>query len=466
MKHAVVILAAGKGKRMRSKTPKVLHPLLGRPMLAYPVAAAKESGAERVVVVVGHGAEAVKAAISDAGVVFAHQEAPLGTAHALAQAAPALAGFRGAVVATSGDTPRLRPETIRALVGALEAAGGRGMAMLTLELKDPTGYGRVVRGPDGRVVRIVEEKDASPAEREIREVNSGVYAFDPEVWNLLPRVKNDNAQGEYYLPDLVALYLEAGLPVVAVAAGDPSELLGANDRAQLAALEEAMLAELRERWMREGVRMHLPETIYLEPDVALAPDVVLEPGVVLKGRTEIGEGARIGAYSILADSTIAPGAEVRPHSVLEGARLEPGAVAGPFARLRPGAVLEEGAFVGNFVEVKNSRLGRGVKAGHLAYLGDAAVGEGTNIGAGVITANYDGEKKHKTKIGRRAFIGSNAVLIAPIEIGDEGFVAGGSAINQNVPAGALAIARGKQRVLEGWVWRKRGRYALRAEVRE
>ncbi len=466
MKHAVVILAAGKGKRMRSKTPKVLHPLLGRPMLAYPVAAAKESGAERVVVVVGHGAEAVKAALADAGVLFVHQDPPLGTAHALAQAAPVLAGFGGAVVVTSGDTPRLRASTIRALVKALEEAGGRGMAMLTLELKDPTGYGRVVRGEDGRVVRIVEEKDASPKERAIREVNSGVYAFDPEVWNLLPRVKNENAQGEYYLPDLVALYLEAGLPVVAVPAGDPSELLGANDRVQLAVLEGAMLAELRERWMREGVRMHLPETIYLEPDVALAPDVVLEPGVVLKGKTEIGEGARIGAYSVIADSQIAPGAEVRPHSVLEGARLAPGAVAGPFARLRPGAVLEEGAFVGNFVEVKKSRLGRGVKAGHLAYLGDAEVGEGTNIGAGVITANYDGEKKHRTKIGRRAFIGSNAVLIAPVEIGDEGFVAGGSAINQDVPAGALAIARGKQRILEGWVWRRRGRYSEKAEVRE
>ena len=466
MKHAVVILAAGKGKRMRSKTPKVLHPLLGRPMLAYPVAAAKRSGAERVVVVVGHGAEAVKEALKDAGVVFVHQEKPLGTAHALAQAEPVLAGFEGAVVVTSGDTPRLRPETIRALVGALEAAGGRGMAMLTLELKDPTGYGRVVRGEDGRVVRIVEEKDAGPEERAIREVNSGVYAFDPSVWRLLPEVKNENAQGEYYLPDLVALYLREGLPVAAVPAEDPSELLGANDRAQLAAIERAMLAELRGRWMREGVRMHLPETIYLEPDVELAPDVVLEPGVVLKGRTEVGEGARIGAYSVIADSQIAAGAEVRPHSVLEGARLEPGAVAGPFARLRPGAVLEAGAFVGNFVEVKNARLGQGVKAGHLAYLGDAEVGEGTNIGAGVITANYDGERKHRTKIGRRAFIGSNSVLIAPVEVGDEGFVAGGSAINQDVPAGALAIARAKQKNLEGWVWRRRGRYPEKAEVRE
>jgi len=466
MKHAVVILAAGKGKRMRSKTPKVLHPLLGRPMVRYPIDAAKESGAERVVVVVGHQAEAVKEALKDAGVAFAYQESPLGTAHALAQARPLLEGFEGAVVVTSGDTPLLRPETIRALVAALEAAGGEGMALLSFEAQDPTGYGRVVRGPDGRVVRIVEEKDASEAEKKIREVNAGVYAFDRRVWELLSRVKNDNAQGEYYLPDLVALYLEAGLPVVALKAEDERELLGANDRAQLAEIEGVLLDRLRRRWMQEGVRMHLPETIYLEPEVSLAPDVVLEPGVVLKGKTEVGEGVRVGAYSVVTNSRLEAGAEVRPHSVLEKAHLKPGAVAGPFARLRPGAVLEEEAFVGNFVEVKNAHLGRGVKAGHLAYLGDAEVGEGTNVGAGVITANYDGEKKHKTTIGRRAFIGSNAVLIAPVTVGDEGFVAGGSTITQDVPAGALAVARARQKTIEGWVWRKRGEYSKKAEVRE
>ena len=466
MKHAVVILAAGEGKRMRSKTPKVLQPLLGRPMVAYPVAAAKESGAERVVVVVGHGAEAVKAALSGAGVEFAHQERPLGTAHALAQAEGVLKGFPGAVVVTSGDAPLVRGETLRSLVWALEEAGGRGMALLTFTPPDPTGYGRVVRDEAGRVVGIVEEKDASEEEKAIREVNAGVYAFDEHVWELLKEVKNDNAQGEYYLPDLVALYLKRGLPVVAVPAGDASELLGANDKAQLAEVEKVMLDRLRQNWQRAGVRMHLPETIYLEPEVELAPDAVLEPGVVLRGRTKVGEGARVGAYSVLVDAELAPGAEVRPHSVLEGARLEAGAVAGPFARLRPGAVLEAGAFVGNFVEVKNSRLGPGVKAGHLAYLGDAEVGEGTNVGAGVITANYDGEKKHKTKIGRRAFIGSNSVLIAPVTIADDAFVAGGSAINQDVPSGALAIARARQRNIPGWVWRRRGRYANDTEVGE
>ena len=457
MRHAVVILAAGKGTRMKSSRPKVLHELLGRPMISYPVAAARESGAERVVVVVGHGAEEVKRALAGSGVEFALQERQLGTAHALAQARGALEDFDGVVVVTSGDTPLVRAETLRSLAGALAETGGRGMALLTLTLADPTGYGRVVRGPDGRVARIVEEKDAGPEERAIREVNSGVYAFDRRVWELLGRVGNENAQGEYYLPDLVALYLEEGLPVLAVPAADPSELLGANDRAQLAEVEGVLLDRLRSRWMREGVRMHLPGTVYLEPGVALAPDVVLEPGVVLAGETRVGQGARVGAYSVVRDSVVEAGAEVRPHSVLEGAHLKPGAVAGPFARLRPGAVLEEGAFAGNFVEVKNSRLGRGVKAGHLAYLGDAEVGEGTNVGAGVITANYDGERKHKTKIGPRAFIGSNSVLIAPVEIGEEGFVAGGSAINRDVPPGSLAIARSRQRVVEGWVWRRRGK---------
>ncbi len=464
MKHAVVILAAGKGTRMKSARPKVLHPLLGTPMVRYPVQAALESGAERVVVVVGHAKEAVTAALADLPVAFAEQRPPLGTAHALAAARDRLAGFDGAVLVLNGDTPLIRPGTLARLKAALAAQGGRGMALLTLTLDDPTGYGRVIREGE-RVARIVEEKDATPEEKAVREVNSGVYAFDPRVFSFLEALDNQNAAGEYYLPDVVRRYLEAGLPVAAVPAPDPEELLGANDRAQLAVLEGVLLSRLRARWMRAGVRMHLPETIYLEPSVELAADVVLEPGVILKGQTTIAEGARVGAYSVVADSVLAPGAEVRPHSVLEGARLGPGAVAGPFARLRPGAVLEEGAFVGNFVEVKKSHLGPGVKAGHLAYLGDAEVGAGTNVGAGVITANYDGERKHRTTIGENAFIGSNAVLIAPVTIGREAFVAGGSAINRDVPAGALAIARGRQRVLEGWVWRKRKEYPEKREER-
>jgi len=450
---AVVILAAGKGTRMKSARPKVLHPLLGRPLVEYAARAARQAGAERVVVVIGHGAEAVQQVLEPLGVRTALQAEQLGTAHALASARAALQGWDGPVVVTMGDAPLVSAATLRGLAEALPAGGG--MAMLTFEPADPAQYGRVLRDEKGDVARVVEYKDAAPGERAVREVNAGVYAFDANVWDFLEEVDRDNAAGEYYLPDLIGVYQKHGLPVRAFKADDPTELLAVNDRVQLAAVERVLLERLRVRWMREGVRMVMPETVYLEPDVELAPDVTLEPGVMLRGRTRIGEGGVVGAYSLLTDSELAPGAEVRPHSVLEGARLGPGAVAGPFARLRPGAVLEAGAFVGNFVEVKKSRLGPGVKAGHLAYLGDAEVGAETNVGAGTITANYDGAKKHPTIIGPRAFIGSNSVLIAPVRIGAEATVAAGSAINTDVPEGALAIARGRQRNIEGWAERKR-----------
>ncbi|WP_287416985.1 bifunctional UDP-N-acetylglucosamine diphosphorylase/glucosamine-1-phosphate N-acetyltransferase GlmU [Oceanithermus sp.] len=452
MSFAVVVLAAGKGTRMKSALPKVLHPLLGRPLVEYAARAALDAGAERVVVVVGHGAEEVSAALEPLGVRTALQAEQLGTAHALASAREALSDWEGPVVVTMGDAPLISAGTLAGLAQAVPTGGG--MAMLTFEPDDPAQYGRVIRDAAGRVDRVVEYKDASPEERAVREVNAGVYAFDAHVWDYLSEIGRDNAAGEYYLPDLIGVYQQHGLEVRAFKASDPTELLAVNDRAQLAAVERVLLERLRARWMREGVRMVMPETIYLEPTVELAPDVTLEPGVMLKGATRVGAGVSVGAFSIVSDSELAPGAEVRPHSVLEGARLAAGAVAGPFARLRPGAVLEANAFVGNFVEVKKSRLGPGVKAGHLAYLGDAEVGAGTNVGAGTITANYDGVKKHPTIIGPRAFIGSNSVLIAPVRIGAEATVAAGSAINQDVPAGALGIARARQRNLEGWAERK------------
>lgn len=453
MNFAVVVLAAGKGTRMKSELPKVLHPLLGRPLIEYSARASQDAGAERVVVVIGHGSEEVATALRPLGVQTAIQEEQLGTAHALASARPALADWDGPVVVTMGDAPLISAETLRNLAAAVPEEGG--MAMLTFEPADPAQYGRVVRDASGNVDRVVEFKDASPEERALREVNAGVYAFDANVWGFLEEVDRDNAAGEYYLPDLIGVYQRHGLPVRAFKAADPTELLAVNDRMQLAEVEKALLNDLRKKWMRAGVRMIMPETIYLEPSVELAPDVTLEPGVMLKGQTRIGEGSSVGAYSIVSDSEIASGVEVRPHSVLEGAVLKERAVVGPFARLRPQAVLEEGAFVGNFVEVKKSRLGPGVKAGHLAYLGDAEVGEGTNVGAGTITANYDGQQKHPTIIGPRAFIGSNSVLIAPVRIGAEATVAAGSAINQDVPDGALAIARSRQRNIAGWAERQR-----------
>ncbi|AFV76617.1 UDP-N-acetylglucosamine diphosphorylase/glucosamine-1-phosphate N-acetyltransferase [Thermus oshimai JL-2] len=449
--HAHVILAAGQGTRMKSRLPKVLHPLLGRPMLAYAVEAALALAPERLVVVVGHGGEAVREALGGYPVVFAEQKEQLGTAHALLQAEGALKGFSGPILVTQGDTPLLAPDTLRALLAALKE--GAGMALLTVELPDPTGYGRILREGE-EVLANVEEKDASPEVKAIREVNAGAYAFDPFLFQALREVRNENAAREYYLPDLIAIYRAHGKKVVAVR-GRVEEALGVNTRLELARVEELLLDRLRREWMLRGVRMLLPETIYLEPSVELAPDVTLGPGVVLKGKTRVGEGCEVGAYSVLEDTVLEPGARVLPHSVLQGAHLEGGADAGPFARLRPGAVLKRGAHVGNFVEVKNSVLHEGVKAGHLAYLGDAEVGAGANIGAGVITANYDGKRKHRTEIGEGAFIGSNSVLVAPVRIGPGALVGAGSVVTEDVPEDALALARARQRNLLGYARRKR-----------
>ncbi|KHG65464.1 N-acetylglucosamine-1-phosphate uridyltransferase [Thermus sp. 2.9] len=449
--HAHVILAAGQGTRMKSRLPKVLHLLLGKPMLLYAVETALALGPERLVVVVGHGASLVEEALRGYPVEIARQEAQLGTAHALLQAEALLKDFPGPFLVTQGDTPLLSPKTLKALLA--KVAEGAGMALLTVELENPTGYGRILREGE-EVLANVEEKDASPTLKAIREVNAGAYAFDGFLFQALKEVKNENAAQEYYLPDLIAIYRAHGKKVVAVR-GVAEEALGVNTREELARVEGVLLARLRAEWMKRGVRMVLPETIYLEPSVELAPDVTLWPGVVLRGRTRVGEGCEVGAYAILEDTILEPGAKVQAHTVAQGAHLHGGADAGPFARLRPGAVLEEGVHVGNFVEVKNSRLHPGVKAGHLAYLGDAEVGEGSNIGAGVITANYDGKRKHKTFIGKQAFIGSNSVLVAPVRVGDGAMVGAGSVITHDVPEDALAVARGRQRNLEGYAKRKR-----------
>lgn len=450
--HAHVILAAGQGTRMRSRLPKVLHPLLGKPMLLYALEAALALKPERLVVVVGHGGEKVVEALEGYPVEVAWQKEQLGTAHALLQAEGLLRDFPGPFLVTQGDTPLLSPRTLEALLRRVRE--GAGMALLTVELLDPTGYGRILREGE-KVLANVEEKDAAPEVKAIREVNAGAYAFDGFLFQALKEVRNENAAREYYLPDLIAIYRAHGKKVVAVR-GVAEEALGVNTREELARVEGVLLRRLRAEWMGKGVRMILPETIYLEPSVELAPDVTLWPGVVLKGKTRIGEGCEVGPYAVLEDTVLEPGAKVQAHTVAQGAHLHPGASAGPFARLRPGAVLMEEVHVGNFVEVKNSLLHKGVKAGHLAYLGDAEVGEGTNIGAGVITANYDGKRKHKTQIGKKAFIGSNSVLVAPVRVGDRALVGAGSVITQDVPEGALAVARERQKNLEGYALRKLG----------
>ncbi|WP_299429037.1 bifunctional UDP-N-acetylglucosamine diphosphorylase/glucosamine-1-phosphate N-acetyltransferase GlmU [uncultured Meiothermus sp.] len=455
MAHAVVILAAGLGTRMKSRLPKVLHPLLGKPLVGYCLDTAFASGAEKVVVVIGHGAKQVRQTFEGyPNLSFVVQEQQLGTAHALAQARPVLAGFPGPIVVTQGDTPLTRVETLTGLVEAMQE-GATGMAMLTMKLDDPTGYGRILRDEHGEILGNVEHKDATPEQRAICEINPGVYCFDSSLWEKLAQVDNQNAAREYYLPDLIRIYREAGQKVASTASKDTGELLGVNSRAQLAEVERILLQRLRAHWMAQGVRMIQPETIYLEPAVELAADVTLWPGVVLRGQTRLGEGVEVGAYAVLSDTTVEAGGRIKSHTVCDEAYVSSGAYVGPFARLRPRAYLEEGAHVGNFVELKNARLGKKAKVGHLAYLGDAEVGEESNIGAGVITANYDGQQKHRTTIGKRVFVGSNSVLIAPVTLADGSFIAGGSGINQDVPEDALAIARERQRNIEGYMKRKR-----------
>ncbi len=451
----VVVLAAGAGTRMKSTLPKMLHQVCGRPMVAWAVKVAQALEARDIVVVTGHGAEQVEAALGGMGLQFVRQHEQLGTGHAFLLAAQKLRGGADVLV-LYGDSPMIRPETLQAMRAEHQGAGNA-LTVLTSQLSDATGYGRIVRGKQGDLERIVEQKAATPTELSITEFNSGVYLMDERAGTLAGRIGNDNPAKEYYLTDLVQLYRQEGARVAAFNISDPSEVMGANDRVQLAELETLMRRRINEGHMRAGVTLQDPATTLIESDVQIARDVVLEQGVVLRGNTSVQTGVRVGAYSVVTDSQLAQEVTIKSHSVLEGAVVGEGSTVGPFARLRPGAVLAEEVHVGNFVEVKNTQLARGVKAGHLAYLGDASIGQESNIGAGTITANFDGLEKHRTTIGAGAFIGSNTTLIAPVTVADGGFVAGGSAINQDVPAGSLAVARAQQRNIARWAvnyWRK------------
>ncbi|BDP42432.1 bifunctional protein GlmU [Deinococcus aetherius] len=445
----VVILAAGQGTRMRSALPKVLHPVAGRPMVAWAVKAAQELGARNVIVVTGHGAGQVEAALKDSGVHFARQDRQLGTGHAFLCGAAALPGDGADILVLYGDTPLLRTETLRALL-ADHRAGESAFTILTGELPDATGYGRIIRDASGDVERIVEEKAATPQQKAVREFNSGVYLMDGRAPDLARRITNTNAAGEYYLTDLLELYRREGARVRAFRLQDPDEVTGANDRTGLAQAEAILRRRINMAHMRAGVTLQDPDTTRIEDTVTLGRDVTVEPGVILRGETQVADGVTLGAYSVVTDSVLGAGVVVKPHSVLEGARVGEGSDVGPFARLRPGTVLGKDVHVGNFVETKNAHLDEGVKAGHLAYLGDVTVGAETNIGAGTIVANFDGVNKHQTRVGAGVFIGSNSTLIAPRVVGDAAFVAAGSTLHEDVPDGALAVARGKQRTLEGW----------------
>lgn len=462
----IIIMAAGKGTRMKSRIPKVLQRLAGRPLLHHVLGQAASLQARRVVVVTGHGATEVEAAcagLAGAGgtfdLKFVRQEPQLGTGHAVQQATPALAGD-GTVVVLSGDVPLTQAATLRALV---EAGAGERLALLTVRLPDPTGYGRIVRGEGATVQRIVEHKDANDAERAIDEVYSGIMAVPAQrLAGWLARLTNDNAQGEYYLTDIVSMAVADGVPVAAHCIGDALQVAGVNSPAQLAELERAHQRAQAAALMEQGVRLADPARFDLRDDarsgargeILCAQDVEIDVGCIFTGRVELGEGARIGAYCHISNATIAAGAVVHPFTHIDGekagAHVGEGALIGPFARLRPGAQLGREVHIGNFVEVKNSTLADGAKANHLAYLGDASVGERVNYGAGSITANYDGANKHRTVIEADVHIGSNCVLVAPVTIGAGGTVGGGSTITKDTPPGGLSVARGRQVSIANW----------------
>ena len=442
----VIILAAGEGKRMKSAVPKVLQPIAGRPMLARVIDAARALDPAGIHVVHGHGGQAVREALAEQpDLQWAEQARQLGTGHAVQQAMPGVPDD-ARVLVLYGDVPLITAASLRRLLDA----PGR-LAVLAAELADPTGYGRIVRDPEGRVAAIVEQKDADQDQRRIRLVNTGMIAADSTAlrrW--LDHLGNDNAQGEYYLTDVFAAAADEYAAAEIVPVADPLETEGANDPWQLAQLERAFqLRQVRALCM-DGARVADPARLDIRGRVTVGRDVQIDVDVVLEGEVVLGDGVRIGPFCRLRNVVLGPGTEVRAHCDLDGARCEGAVVVGPFARLRPGTVLADGAHVGNFVETKNATLGVGSKANHLSYLGDAVLGAGVNVGAGTITCNYDGASKSTTTIGDNAFIGSNSALVAPVAIGAGATIGAGSTIGRDAPAGKLTVARAPQVTVEGW----------------
>ena len=455
----VVILAAGQGTRMKSSLPKVLHPVAGRPIVEHVLRAAGSISPTTITLIVGHQAEVIRGVLGDRqGLQFALQVPQLGTAHALQQAEPLLAGRTGTLVLLSGDVPLLSATTLRRLLETHHAAGAAATVVAAV-VERPYGYGRIIR-TGGRIARIVEERDASPAERRVREINSGIYAFDAApLFDALRAIAARNAQGEYYLTDLIAVYRRLKLPVETLIVDDPREIRGVNSRSELAEVSAIMRQNKNEELMAAGVTIVDPATTYIDPDVEVGADTVIHPGVVIQGHSRIGSACEIHAYVRIADSELADRVTIHNFCLIVGARVADGAVIGPFAHLRPATKVGPGAKVGNFVELKRTTLGAGSKANHLSYLGDATIGANVNVGAGTITCNYDGQQKHETVIEDGAFIGSDTQLIAPVRVGKGAYVAAGSSITGDVPPGALGIARGRQTNVEGWAARKRTKAA-------
>jgi len=452
----IVILAAGEGKRMRSRQPKVLHRLCGRPLIGYALRTARVL-ADRIVLVVGPDADGVRAAAGE-GVRVVEQRERLGTGHAVLQAREACGA--GTILVLPGDSPLLSSETLTALVAQHRAAGAAA-TVLTAVVDRPQGYGRILR-QGGRVTRIVEERDATDDQKKITEINTSVYGFDARrLWKALGELRPDNDQGEYYLTDVIGLLARAGGRIEALAAPDPAEALGINDRKQLAAVAAIQRRRILDGLMEAGVTVLDPASTYVEDTVTIGPDTTLYPNVVLEGATTIGSECVIASGCQVSASRFGDRVTLKPYCVVSEAVVEDDATLGPFCHLRPGCHIGQKAKIGNFVEAKKARIGRGSKANHLAYLGDATVGENVNIGAGTITCNYDGRAKHETRIGDGAFVGTNATLVAPLVIGEGAYVGGGSTITKDVPPGALAVGRAPQVVKEGWAARR-----ARATTRE
>jgi bifunctional UDP-N-acetylglucosamine pyrophosphorylase / glucosamine-1-phosphate N-acetyltransferase len=444
----IVILAAGQGKRMRSALPKVLQPLAGKPLLQHVVDAARKLNPKRMVVVIGHGAQSVREHFEAQPVEFAVQEQQLGTGHAVAQAMPLLPDASTTLV-LYGDVPLIRPDTLRHL---LDAAGETEVGLLTVRLPDPSGYGRIVRDARHNVTRIVEHKDANEAELAITEINTGILcAPTVELRQWLAKLKNSNAQGEYYLTDIIAMAVADGIAVNTVHPHDRWEVEGVNDKKQLAELERAHQKAQATALMTQGVTVIDPARIDVRGALTCGTDVQIDVNCIFEGDVHLADGVQIGANCIIKNSKIGAGSVIAPFTHITDSTVGTGVDIGPFARLRPGNVVEDKAHIGNFVELKNTRMGKGAKAGHLAYLGDAQVGENVNYGAGSITANYDGANKHQTVIGAGVHIGSNSVLVAPVTIGENATVGAGSVIGKDAPAGKLTVARAKQVSIEGWV---------------
>ncbi len=454
MKPTIVILAAGLGTRMKSNIAKALHPLAGQPLIRHVLNAAFGTDPEQVVLVLGHQADKVRNAIADSRVRIVLQAEQLGTGHAVQQAVEAISSSPGPIMILCADTPLLTTNTLKEAL-ALHEKSRAAVTLLTTAMPDPFGYGRVVRGKSG-VMRVVEEKDATAAQRKIQEVNAGIYCFEAKfLLSSLALLGKNNAQGEYYLPDTIALARKKKRSVAALLCSDPDEVMGVNSRYDLSRAEAVMRQRTNRRWMLEGVTMLDPGTIFVGSEASLGRDVVLYPNVRIEGRTKIGDACVIYPGTRIVDSVIASHVTVKDSSVIEESDVSAGASIGPFAHLRPGAMIGEGAHIGNFVEVKKSTIGKGSKANHLAYIGDATVGADVNIGAGVITCNYDGFQKFQTVIGDGVFVGSDSQLVAPVTIGRGALIAAGATITRDVPAEALGISRAPQEIREGFASRRR-----------